>query len=130
MEKIISITEIDEKNFSGYRIKTTKQNIKLLMETTQQCCENAGYFISQENFDEFIDAEVYNVKLTDDCLNEAMLKQHDINPSDKYFRGGLMFVNLETSAGTLQFTAYNEHNGYYGHEAKVISSQLKYKECL
>ena len=130
MEKIISITEIDEKNFSGYLIKTTKQNIKLLMETTQQCCENAGYFISQENFDEFIDAEVYNVKLTDDCLNEAMLKQHDINPSDKYFRGGLMFVNLETSAGTLQFTAYNEHNGYYGHDAKVISSQLKYKECL
>lgn len=130
MEKIISITEIDEKDFSGYLIKTTKQNIKLLMETEQQCCEYAGYFISQENFDEFINAEVYNVKLTDDCLNEAMLKQHDINPSDEYFRGGIMFVNIETSKGTLQFTAYNEHNGYYGHEAQVISTQLTTKELL
>ncbi len=35
-----------------------------------------------------------------------------------------MFVNLETNKGTLQFVAYNEHNGHYGHEAKVTCKQL------
>ena len=34
-----------------------------------------------------------------------------------------MFVNINTSNGALQFAAYNEHNGYYGHEAVVISEK-------
>ena len=34
------------------------------------------------------------------------------------------------TAGTLQFTAYNEHNGYYSHDAFVISNQIKYEISL
>ncbi|MEL3959481.1 hypothetical protein NST17_20225 [Caldifermentibacillus hisashii] len=41
-----------------------------------------------------------------------------------------MFVDIITSNGTLQFVAYNEHNGYYGHEAKVISTQIEHSEFL
>ena len=41
-----------------------------------------------------------------------------------------MFVNLETNKGTLQFVAYNEHSGYYGHEAKVQCTQLMHSETL
>ena len=44
--------------------------------------------------------------------------------------GGVMFVNLETDMGTLQFVAYNEHNGYYGHEAKVQCTKLTHAEHL
>lgn len=32
-----------------------------------------------------------------------------------------MFINVETTNGLLQFVAYNEHNGYYGHEVKLVS---------
>ena len=41
-----------------------------------------------------------------------------------------MFVNVETDKGLLQFVAYNEHNGYYGHEACVISKHLNESEYL
>lgn len=35
--------------------------------------------------------------------------------------GSAMFINVETTKGLLQFVAYNEHNGYYGHEVKLVS---------
>ena len=41
-----------------------------------------------------------------------------------------MFVDIVTDRGVLQFVAYNIHNGYYGHEAKVISTQLEHNETL
>lgn len=30
----------------------------------------------------------------------------------------------------MQFVAYNAHNGYYGHQARVVSKQLKHEVCL
>ncbi len=41
-----------------------------------------------------------------------------------------MFVNLETNVGLLQFVAYNSHNGYYGHDAVLVSKQLNLTEAL
>lgn len=35
--------------------------------------------------------------------------------------GSAMFINVETTKGLLQFVAYNEHNGYYEHEVKLVS---------
>ena len=35
--------------------------------------------------------------------------------------GSAMFINVETTKGLLQFAAYNEHNGYYGHGVKLVS---------
>lgn len=37
-----------------------------------------------------------------------------------------MFINVETTRGLLQFAAYNEHNGYYGHDVLLVS---KYEEA-
>ena len=42
----------------------------------------------------------------------------------------VMFINIETSKGTLQFAVYNCHNGYYGHAVKVISEQLNVETYL
>ena len=58
------------------------------------------------------------------------MKQNDLDLNGDYFEGGVMFVNITTSKGVLQFVAYNEHNGYYGHSACVISKQLNHEECL
>lgn len=128
MEKIIAIVEIDETegytSYSGFMIKTTKQNIKLLIDNMQSCCENWGYFMSEDDLGSFIGSEVLNVSLTDTALNTKKVDEIGI------YEGDTMFVNIETSNGLLQFVAYNEHNGYYGHEAKVISEQLNHSETL
>lgn len=131
--KVISEHSEGEGSWSkkiGYAIETNKQVIKLLIDDYQSCCENYGYFMSEDDFSEFIDAELLDIKVTDTELKQGLLEKHNLDIDDKWFEGGVLFVDIVTTKGTLQFVAYNEHNGYYGHEAKVISEQLKHKETL
>jgi hypothetical protein len=67
---------------------------------------------SDDEFHEFIGAELLSVDIVDKALN----KKTDID----VYEGGIIFVNIETSKGILQFAVYNEHNGYYGHSARVV----------
>ncbi|PEO36747.1 DUF7448 domain-containing protein [Bacillus wiedmannii] len=131
MEKILQIEtheeEIGWSDMEGYAITTDKQTIKLLINSGQCCCENYGYFMSEDNLEEFIGAELLDIKVTDTSRNVTKLKELDL---EDMYGGDIMFVDLITSDGTLQFAAYNEHNGYYGHEAKVISQQLNHSEYL
>ena len=134
MEKIVEIKDYEAKegysNVAGFEVLTTDQSIKLYIDNESSCCEKWGYFWCNDNPQDFIGAELRSVSLTDTALNEAQMKANDLNPNDKWFEGGVMFVNLETDKGTLQFVAYNEHNGYYGHEAKVQCTQLTHAEKL
>lgn len=134
MEKILEIKSFEGKiptnswsTFEGYQIVTDRQVITVGINNGQSCCENWGYLMSQDNFEEFIDAELLSVKVTDTSLNTTV---KDMLKDDYVSEDSCMFVNFETSAGTLQFTAYNEHNGYYGHEAFVISNQIEYSTGL
>lgn len=130
MEIIEKIEEITDNDMSGYAIKTNKQVIKLLICYLQDCCERFGYFMSEDNIDDFVGAELFGLALTDTALNEAKMKKSNIGPDSDYFEGGIMFVDIKTSKGVLQFVAYNEHNGYYGHEARIESKQLEHRETL
>lgn len=134
MEKIVEIKDYEAKegysNVAGFEVVTDKQSIKLYIDNDCACCEKWGHFWCNDNPQDFIGAELRSVRLTDTALNEAQMKANDLNPNDKWFEGGVMFVNLETDKGTLQFVAYNEHNGYYGHEAKVQCTQLTHAETL
>jgi len=94
----------------------------------QDCCESWGYFMSEDNFNQFIGAALLDITITDTALNTIDFTGR-IGPDD-LDSGGMMFVNISTSAGLLQFVAYNAHNGYYGHTAYVISEQLKHEEGL
>lgn len=134
-ERITEIAEFEDQEdgrvkHSGYKVYTTQQSITLCIKGGQRCCERFGYFWCNENPDEFIGANLLSVRVTDDALSEGVLKENDLDRSTKYFQGRVMFINLETDRGTLQFVAYNEHNGFYGHEALVKCSQLDYSECL
>lgn len=132
MEKIIRIEETNFKkskddwddwdDFDGYAVITDKQTIKLGISNHQSCCENWGYFMSEDNLKDFENAELIEIQIVDNCLKPKKL--------DDIYEGKTMFVNLETTKGTLQFTAYNSHNGYYSHDAVVISKQLKTEESL
>lgn len=134
MEKIIEIkdyeAEIGYSNVAGFEVITNKQNIKLYIDNDSSCCERWGFFWCNDNPQKFVGANLYSVKLTDTELNEEEMKANNLNPNEKWFEGGVMFVNLETNKGTLQFVAYNEHNGYYGHEATVQCTQLTHTKWL
>lgn len=132
MEKILEIKEIidnpDKINGDGFNIITTDQTIELRIGTDQLCCENYGYFMSEDNFSEFIGANILGLKITD--VNRNTIKSQkefeDLASDDDYIFRNIMFVDIETDEGVLQFVAYNSQNGYYGHEASVKSNQLKY----
>ncbi len=113
--------------YEGFRVKTTDQLISLGINQDHQCCEVWGYFMTNDKPSDFIGAELLSVKLIDGDLRTVPISK-GLEPWD--YNGNSMFVNIETSRGTLQFVAYNEHNGYYGHEAVVQSTQLNHFEIL
>lgn len=118
-ETILKIEEVTFEDKDGFIITTTEQEIKLGINNRQQCFEDWGYFMSEDNLTDFIGAKLLDIKITDTLLKPIK----GFNEDDMY-NGGVMFVNVETSDGLLQFIAYNEHNGYYGHSACVISKQV------
>jgi len=122
------ILKIEEKEFGlegssyyydGFIITTDKQVIKMGIESGQSCCENYGYFMTNDNVEDFIGSSLLSVNVVDKSLNITKLESLEL------MEAITMFVNFETDIGTLQFTAYNEHNGYYSHGAVIESKQLK-----
>lgn len=132
MEKIISISEgsfkITEKDwteYDGYKIVTNIQTIQFGISNGQSCCESWGSLITNDNEKDFIDAQILGISLTDTALNNKKIEELEYLDC-----GSVMFVNIETSKGLLQFAAYNSHNGYYGHNAVLLSKQLNHTEVL
>lgn len=129
-EEIFSIEEIAHKDedgllFEGFEIKTNRQSIRLLISAFQSCCESWGYFLSEDNLSEFIGEGLLGIDVTDTAL-----KKYDNDKVDLEDGGDVMFVDLKTTIGNLQFVAYNSHNGHYGHPVKIKSEQLEYSITL
>lgn len=106
----------------GYVVTTDKQVIRMGIDGDPQCCEVWGHFASEDDFDQFIGAELLRINLVDQALRVYELKESEY--------ACLMFVNLETDRGVLQFVVYNDHNGYYSHQAFVESEQLSHSEYI
>ena len=130
---------------SGYMVETNKQVIIMGIDNQQDCCEVWGYLWSNEKPEDFIGATLLSI----DTVGESMNKERfdpgtEVEPiydedgwmtnSEEYYKWcdapNCMFINLETDRGTLQFIAYNGHNGYYAHIARVISKQLDFQTTL
>jgi hypothetical protein len=86
--------------------------VKMGISNGQNCCELWGYIISEDSLERFIGAEYHGVEVVNEELETISMRN--------IYEGSCMFVNIKTSEGLLQFVAYNEHNGYYGHEAVVV----------
>lgn len=131
MEKIIRIEELngakrDGKSYGGYegfRVITDKQSIEIGVSDARSCCESFGHISTPDDVKEFEGAYLLSISRVD----EALKKYECLEYMDE---GQAIFINLETSKGTLQLTVYNSHNGYYGHTAYVKSKQLNIEECL
>jgi len=130
MEKIIKIEEdyfkIHDGYYDGYIITTDQQTIKVGISAEIICCERFGYLTTNDDLQEFEGAELLSIAVVDTSLNSKKIEQvvGDLNYGD------VMFINFETSVGTMQLVAYNSHNGYYGHKAVIISKQLNYSEII
>ena len=143
--------------YSGYKITTNIQAILVLVNQHDDLNKH-GYFTINDDTQDFINSELKEITVTDKCLNVSKVNKllhSDQNYSVEEFKrkvsycdnheeilnvlpykpidteqGDIIFVNLETDKGTLQFTVYNIHNGYYGQEIKIVSQQLNLERFI
>ena len=144
-EIILSISEVINYEIDGYyscydgfKIQTNQQEIYLLISNYQDCCESFGYFVCDDDYCKFIDSEIISVSTVATDLNKSIVLsklneklgwQAD-NINDHLDCGGVMFVEIMTNIGPFQFAAYNSHNGYYGHNALIVSKDLNHEVVL
>jgi len=129
MSKIISITEDEfvvtwdgwDKSYEGFIIEADDERIQVGISSGQQCCEEYGYLITNDEIKDFIGSTILSISVVDEVLNKKEIQELECLDC-----GEAMFVNLETSNGLLQLVAYNSHNGFYGHEAVLISKKQVY----
>ena len=140
LETIIGIEEFDSVPFhpkelscsshSGFRVTTDKQEIFIAISSMQSCCENWGYLVmNDEDKEAFIGATLKEITTTDTALSTKIADMGG-QSAGWLDAGDCVFVNLETSRGTLQLAVYNAHNGYYGHEVLIRSTQLNLEQRL
>ena len=127
--------EGEYKGMEGYKIVTDKQEILILINNSQQCCEEWGYeacsekgiLETQDDLDDYIGAEILDIEIVD---TEKDIYKRLTDRVYRFYSSNAEFVNVKTSKGKLQFAVYNAHNGYYGHKIyikfnnEVIDSQL------
>lgn len=77
------------------------------------CCKEDIFL---ETYEPVLERELKNVYVTDTKLGTIVS-----NMKEDLDAGSAMFINVETTRGLLQFAAYNEHNGYYGHDVLLVS---------
>lgn len=121
---------------AGFQVVTNEQTITLAIDDESSCCESWGYFLTEDDTEKFIGAELRGVSITDTNRSGRRFitgwgdEKGDDRPTEHLDEGDVMFVDIETDRGVLQFVAYNAHNGYYGHTARVSSKQLEHEVTL
>lgn len=119
--------EIKGYKYEGFEVETSEQKIYVLVSAQQSCCERTGFISSLDDYNEFVGSTLLKVEIVDDILDKVKWEKEV--PYGLY-EGGVIFVNFETDKGTFQLTVYNSQNGFYGHEALVISKDLNIEEIL
>lgn len=96
--------------YDGYKITTTEHEYFILISNMQNCCEDWGYMVSEDDFDSFIGKTLVSVELTNMALDKKVVEKLYCDDDQ------IQFVDFKMSNGSLlQFAVYNAHNGYYGH---------------
>ena len=138
-EVITAITEIEREcrwgTEAGFEIQTNRQTILLMIDNDASCCEHWGYLMSEDDLDKFVGARLLGVRITDTnrssrTFNPYGFEKPEPENNEDLDGGDVMFVDIQTDRGILQFVTYNSHNGYYGHEVRVKSEQLTHSEIL
>lgn len=112
------------KTKSGYVIITSQNIYELRIDNAEQCCENWGYMITEEDcMEKFIGSQLLLIKVTDNFYNTELLQ--DVNKLTLCDgNGGIIFITFCTTVGDFQITLYNEHDGYYGHTVEILVNNI------
>lgn len=98
METILSIEDVDNgNNREGYKVTTNKQVITIYISNKSDCYKFWGHFSTKDYINEFIGAALLAINRVD-----IVLKVTDAIPNCEY-GGDVMFLNIKTNRGTLQF---------------------------
>ena len=120
-------TDDDRTVYDGYLITTNLQKIYVVIRSGQSCCENYGYLSTLDDDKDFIGAELQKIRITNKALNSIVknkMKDECLDIEE------CVFVDFITSEGKFQIVVYNIHNGYYGHNVKIISKQITEEKQL
>ena len=112
-------------HYDAVVITTNQQVITIGIDNGQSCCESWGILLIQDDIQSFIGAELLGIT----TITRADLATAEKVPEDTD-ETNTLFINIQTSVGNLQVAVYNCHNGYYGHDVFVESTQLTLKDTL
>lgn len=115
----VSGFDFKDECFSGYRITTTRQQIKVFVSTYTSCCENAGTALLKPEGLDLLGARVLSVAWGRHVKNGLVAESLDTLPEhfDDVQRA---VVDVMTDRGLVQLVAFNEHNGYYPHSVYTL----------
>ena len=120
--------KVNNHSFAGYIIECENDTVKIGIDNGQSCCEDWGYLSSgDEDLSYYAGAELYDVAVVNEKLARSRISSQNWTSP---IAGDIMFIDLETSVGVLQFAVYNDHNGYYGHDAVVITKESTIEKTL
>lgn len=136
MNMLLEIKDFGGARYFGFEIYTTNEVITLAIRNYQYCCEAWDAFISQDDTSEFIGALVSEIRVSDTdgnsftlaCDKEFAEIENLVKVREGYIDVlDLEFISIYTNKGKLQFTVYNNHNGFYGHETYIKVKNKKWK---
>jgi hypothetical protein len=122
MPKIVDITDGEFSHGTGYSTGydgyvvtlSNSTQIKIGVSNSPDCCEQWGYFSTDDDPQRFIGAEFLGLERTE--AGQIAVPGHAYGLDG----GDTMFVDVLTDQGKLRLAVYNAHNGYYGHSAVLI----------
>lgn len=104
-----------------------KNNVVVGFDTTQNCCENAGWFINKEKCNE-IKEDVTKVDVSDFVFDENFFQEASTGEEFDVGGGMVIFRLINEKGDELFLHLYNVHNGYYGHGFEVTISGKTIKD--
>ena len=131
-EKLLKIEEFknyksseeDWATYEGYLITTDKRTIRIMVSDRSCCCEDWGHISSEDNIDDFIGSNIKELKYIEEGSWDETAPSRAANDIEYEDVFDCAFVNIITDKGLLQLTVYNHHNGYYGHDIRVIEKDI------
>lgn len=113
---------IDGVTQQGERVK-----LSLLIDAERSCCESFGATVRTGTFARgecghggYIDSQPEEVNALLGATVTGLRVVCQTPESDDGDREHVLFIELTHDRGVTTFTVYNQHDGYYGHSAKVV----------
>lgn len=106
---------------AGYRVVTTEQVVTLAIDSETWYCEDWGYVLHGDPA-QHVGAELRGVAISDTNRTGREFTHPQRGPGP--WEPHVLLVDVETDRGTLQFAAFNSHDGDYAHRAHIRSRQL------